>query len=78
MTEGVLTNRAVAYIKLKKFKEALQDCEQALAINPQFAKAHLRAYACYVQIGEFKKALLAIDSATQLGDTTAAQNKAWL
>jgi len=56
VTEGVLTNRAVAYIKLKKFKEALRDCEHALSINPKFSKAYLRAFTCYVQIGELKKA----------------------
>lgn len=33
-TEGMFTNRAVAYIQKKKFKEALFDCEQALYINP--------------------------------------------
>ena len=32
--EGMFTNRAVAYIQKKKFKEALFDCEQALYINP--------------------------------------------
>lgn len=51
-TEGVYTNRAVAYIKLQKFKEALHDCEQALVINPKFAKAHVRAYNCYLQTGD--------------------------
>lgn len=45
-TEAMLTNRAMAYIKLRKYKEALLDCEQALYLNPQFAKAHLRAYTC--------------------------------
>ena len=33
-TEGMFTNRAVAYIQKRKFKEALFDCEQALYINP--------------------------------------------
>lgn len=46
-TEGVYTNRAVAYIKLFKWKEALFDCEQALVINPQFSKAHIRVSTCY-------------------------------
>ena len=32
--EGMFTNRAVAYIQKRKFKEALFDCEQALYINP--------------------------------------------
>ena len=32
--EGMFTNRAMAYIKQSKFKEALFDCEQALYLNP--------------------------------------------
>lgn len=67
-TEGVLTNRAVAYIKQKKFKEAMRDCEHALSINPKFSKAHMRAYTCYVQLGEFSKAEAALDLAIGLGD----------
>jgi len=43
----VYTNRAMAYIKLAKYKEALYDCEQALVLNPKFAKAHMRSYTCY-------------------------------
>ena len=32
--EGIFTNRAMAYIKQRKYKEALFDCEQALYLNP--------------------------------------------
>ncbi len=46
-SEGVFTNRAMAHIKLAKYKEALYDCEQALVLNPNFAKAHLRSFTCY-------------------------------
>jgi tetratricopeptide (TPR) repeat protein len=77
-SEGVLTNRAIAYIKVKKYKEALQDCEHALSINPKFSKAHMRAYTCYVQTGEFRKADEALKKATELGDETAAKNKQWV
>lgn len=73
-TEGVLTNRAQAYIKLKKFKEALADSETALLLNANFAKAHIRAYTCYIQIGEFQKAEKALHSAVKLGDESARAN----
>ena len=43
-TEGVLTNRAQAYIKLKKFKEALADSETALLLNANFAKARVSGW----------------------------------
>ncbi len=47
-SEGMFTNRAMAYIKQRKYKEALFDCEQALYLNSQFAKAHLRAFTCHL------------------------------
>ena len=48
-TEGALTNRAAAYIKQKKYQKALEDSELALLLNANFAKAHVRAYTCYIQ-----------------------------
>jgi len=33
-SEGMFTNRAMAYIKQRKYKEAIFDCEQALYLNP--------------------------------------------
>lgn len=33
-SEGIFTNRAMAYIKQRKYKEAIFDCEQALYLNP--------------------------------------------
>ena len=71
LNRGTLTNRAVAYIKQSKFKEALQDCEQALFINPKFSKAHIRAYTCYTNQGMLDKAKTALDMAIELGDETA-------
>jgi tetratricopeptide (TPR) repeat protein len=57
------TNRAMAFIKKRKYKEALFDCEQALYLNPQFAKAHLRAYTCNLAQGFLQKALESIQKA---------------
>ena len=54
--EAILSNRAVAYISKRMFKEALHDVEQCLFIKPDFAKAHVRAFTCYLQTGEFEKA----------------------
>jgi len=58
--EGMYTNRAMAFIKKRRYKEALFDCEQALYINPQFAKAHLRAYTCNLAQGFLHKAIESI------------------
>jgi len=56
---------------LKKYKEALFDCEQALYCNRTFVKAHQRAYKCYLSLGNLEKALDSLNQAKDLGDTTA-------
>ena len=70
--EGIFTNRAMAYIKQRKYKEALFDCEQALYLNPQFAKAHLRAYTCNLAQGFLANAKASLEKAIELGDTSMA------
>ena len=62
----------MAYIKQRKYKEALLDCEQALYLNPTFAKAHMRAFQCYLNIGELAKAKQAAVRAVELGDAATA------
>jgi len=69
--EAILTNRAMAYIKQRKYKEALLDCEQALYLNSKFSKAHLRAYACHLASGDLEKAKRSAELAKQCGDATA-------
>ena len=71
--EAILTNRAASYIQLKKYKEALFDCEQALLVNKTFVKAHQRAYKCYISLGDLEKALDSLNQAKALGDSTANQ-----
>lgn len=39
---------------MNRYKEALFDCNQALNINPKFAKAHIRAHKCYLNLGDLK------------------------
>ena len=70
--EGMFTNRAMAYIKQRKYKEALFDCEQALYLNPQFAKAHVRAYTCNLAQGFLLKAKESVEKALELGEASMA------
>ena len=37
-----LSNRAAAYSKLNKHVQAIEDCERALTIDPQYSKAYGR------------------------------------
>lgn len=62
----------MAYIKQRKYKEALVDCEQALYLSPKFAKAHMRAFQCYLAIGDLQRAKQAAVLAVELGDQATA------
>ncbi len=68
----MFTNRAMAYIKQRKYKEALFDCEQALYLNTSFAKAHLRAFTCHLAQGQLVKAKESLEKAIELGDNSMA------
>lgn len=38
----IFSNRAAAYSKLNKHVQAIEDCERALTIDPQYSKAYGR------------------------------------
>ena len=40
-------NRAMVHLKMKKWKEAEEDCDAALAINPDFGKVSF-IFICYI------------------------------
>lgn len=48
------TNRAFSNIYLKEYRRAIDDCEQSLQVNPQFARAYKRLFKCYLCIGDFE------------------------
>ena len=54
------TNRAIAYIKLEKFLMAKQDCQRALSINPNFAKAFNRLSKCHIGLGDLVEASISL------------------
>jgi len=43
-------NRAAAAMKLKKYQEAVDDCNKALEMDSQYVKAYARRAACYTQL----------------------------
>merc|ERR1712137_127106 len=49
-------NRAAAYRMIEDYPNSLQDREAAIAKDPKFVKAHLRAAKCYTELGRFLEA----------------------
>lgn len=50
--EAIYTNRALTYIQMKEFRKAIEDCERALDLNPNFGKAHKRMSKAYLGLGD--------------------------
>ncbi|XP_071756801.2 tetratricopeptide repeat protein 12 [Centroberyx gerrardi] len=53
--QPLYTNRAQAYIKLGKYKEAISDCEWALKCNEKCIKAYLHMGKAYMALKNYNK-----------------------
>ncbi|KAI3846420.1 hypothetical protein MKX03_001870 [Papaver bracteatum] len=61
------SNRAAARMTLGRMREALGDCKEAMALDPNFYKAQLRAANCHLALGEVEDALRYFRSCAQSG-----------
>ena len=52
-----LANRAAAYIKLMQFHLAVQDCDAAIALDPNYSKAYSKKINCHLILKEYFKAM---------------------
>lgn len=63
-------NRAAASIEIGDYQNALQDCIQAIKLEPSFTKAYFRAAKCQVHLGNLSDALEQLKSAKAQGANT--------
>ena len=61
-------NRAAAYSKQGKNKEALEDCTQALDLDPSYLKALLRRAQIYMTLEKYEDAVRDYEKAHQMDD----------
>ena len=59
-------NRALAYIKAGKYREALEDCEAVLSAEPRNVKAFLRAAAATSELGNEDQAVSFLERALEV------------
>jgi len=52
----VYTNRALCYLKMMRPKEAVDDCNKAIALDPQFARAYERRGNGFCMLKEMTRA----------------------
>ncbi|CAD8198045.1 unnamed protein product [Paramecium pentaurelia] len=82
----LLLNRAIAYIKISKFQQAIIDCTKVLEIAQNkderltqsidsFFKAHLRRALAYSITGQLEKALEDVEQAIQIDHTDKEAQK---
>jgi len=50
-------NRAAALTGLRRFGEAVKDCEEALRIDPSYGRAHQRLTSLHIRLGHIEDAL---------------------
>ena len=53
----ILSNRAMAYIKLNDYVKAKQDCDLSINYNPTLSKSYARRGICLKKMGKYKLAL---------------------
>ena len=72
---AIWTNRAIVRIRLKKYKEAIEDCDWAFrASNDKCPKAMINLGNAQMALGEFEKAEEAFNKCIKLGKRELAQS----
>lgn len=56
-TAVTFANRAMAYLKLRRFKEAEDDCTEALNLDDRYIKAYSRRITARKELGKLKEAM---------------------
>ncbi|KAJ5225046.1 heat shock protein STI1 [Penicillium chermesinum] len=67
------SNRAAALIKLMAFPQAVQDCDQAIALDPKFIRAYMRKGQTLLIMKEYNRALDTFTEAAEHDDGTHAR-----
>jgi len=62
----VYCNRGQSYIRMVQYHRALDDCEEALRLDKNFLKAHIRKAICYLELKEYGKCKSSLETAAKL------------
>eukprot|EP00252_Welwitschia_mirabilis_P016486 TRINITY_DN3635_c0_g1_i1.p1 TRINITY_DN3635_c0_g1~~TRINITY_DN3635_c0_g1_i1.p1 ORF type:complete len:902 (-),score=141.50 TRINITY_DN3635_c0_g1_i1:572-3277(-) len=67
------SNRAAALTGLGRFSDAVQECQEAIKLDPSFARAHHRLGSLYLKLGQVENARRQFNLAGQQSDRTDFQ-----
>ncbi|XP_060203109.1 uncharacterized protein LOC132631552 isoform X3 [Lycium barbarum] len=65
-TAVAYANRAMAYLKIKRFQEAENDCTEALNLDDRYIKAYSRRSTARKQVGKLKESIEDVEFALRL------------
>lgn len=65
-------NRSAAYVMIKKYNEALEDCRRSIDLNKGFLKGYIRASQCYMHMGDLDNARKILLSANKSSNPSLA------
>jgi len=68
-------NRAAAKMKMKDYKDALDDCNKAIEIKADYAKAYLRRGEIKMELGDFEDAKRDFDHCHNLDPNLGARSR---
>ena len=72
-TLSILSNRALALLRLRQFEAAFEDCAQALSLKPDFGKALWRRSQASASLGRWADAIKDLDSLLAMENSLLAQ-----
>ena len=65
----------MAYIAVKEYRKALDDCKAAVRINPDFARTYKRLFKAHLALGNISPAKEALGQAITLDPNDASNKK---
>ena len=66
LNEQVLSNRAMTYLAVKEYKLAVDDCKNAIRINPEFPRTYKRLFKAELALGNIEAAKSALATSVEL------------
>eukprot|EP00300_Choanocystis_sp_HF-7_P019503 c20361_g1_i1.p1 GENE.c20361_g1_i1~~c20361_g1_i1.p1 ORF type:complete len:736 (+),score=153.11 c20361_g1_i1:44-2209(+) len=71
----LFANRAAAHVSLNNNEEAIEDCTDALKLDPNYTKAYTRRAQCFLNVGLFEEAMKDCEIALEMDPTSEAGHR---
>lgn len=71
----LFSNRCTAYIAMERYDKAMEDADECIRLQPNWAKGYLRQGSVYFRMGELEKAEVVLKDGLELDRTNDALKK---